>query len=236
MAEAVDLSMTPPLDEPSDAVGDTFLPAFESSLSESGPLESSDELLDEDEDEDDDNLLLGEGLDAVACFGAVKEGDSARDVEAEIGCDASGGKIVGDTGGPFALDGGFDDFMGDVFCGFCFCFCLLVCILDSSSDASDAEAGEVVVIVAVAVLEQGCFVFFFFFFKLFLSWDMEAPAAEGKTGPISETDEDDDTLPEPPVVTAPDEVEVAPAAPTTPRSLSAATEDDDEDGGMTALT
>ena len=166
MAEAVDLSMTPPSAESSDAVGDTFLPAFESSLSESGPLESSDELLDEDEDEDD-NLFVGEGLDAVACFGAVKEGDSARDVEAEIGCDASGGKIVGDTGGgAIALDGGFDDFTGEVFCGFC--FCLLVCNLDSSSEASDAEAGVVVAIVVVAALEQVCFVFFFFFFKLFL--------------------------------------------------------------------
>jgi len=60
---------------------------FESSLSESGPLESSDE---DDDDEDDDNLPTGEAL--LGMFfasGLGRESDS--EIEDDEGLEASGG-------------------------------------------------------------------------------------------------------------------------------------------------
>jgi len=68
-----------------DADGDAFFAEEPfSSSSESGPLESSDELLDEDDEDDDDNRLLGEGLEEMACLGGATEGELPRD-ETEIG-------------------------------------------------------------------------------------------------------------------------------------------------------
>lgn len=58
---------------------------FESSLSESGPLESSDE---DDDDEDDDNLPTGEALLGLF-FASGRESDS--EIEADEGMEADGG-------------------------------------------------------------------------------------------------------------------------------------------------
>ena len=69
-----------PLMTPWAVVGDVFLPALLSSSSESGPLESSDELLEEEEDEED-SRLVGEGLEGMTCLGAAEGGNKPGEVE-----------------------------------------------------------------------------------------------------------------------------------------------------------
>jgi len=110
------------------------------------------------------------------------------------------------------MDGGFEEgnFDGDV------------CCLDEEEDFSSGET---------VAEEQGCLLLFFFFFRVFLSCDREAPAAEGKTGPMSE---DEEAFPEAPV----DEEDAPPPPPPPLSPLVDATAEDEEEaeGGMTGLT